>query len=223
MTEPPEGILVLVFTKCERPNTFILNNRVYHTDVELILVKSIPPPLPAVGFEGTDLKFDTSALLVYIDRMKGVTHCTNNAERFKSISSRRNNILFIPLTSAEFKHVIEFMYAVRGIRYNHWDYLASRTAALIPAGTLTDVVVSREHNVKESIKCLHPAQLTTLIIRYCVDPTCSVSAKLWGFNSRTITANELFEQLRTTCVALDADRLARCMLRALSEGSCKRP
>jgi hypothetical protein len=220
MGDPPEGILLMVFTKSEAPRLF--NTRVYHTDVELVLIKSPPPPTPAPGFEGTDLKFDKSALLVYIDRLKGVTHCTNNTERFKAINSTQNNILGIPLSTREFKHVIEFMYSVQGVRYNHWDYMISRTAALIPTRAIQDIVICQEHNVRESIPSLHASQLVTLIIRYCVDPTCSVSAKLWGFNSRLITANEVFEQLRVTCMALDADRLSRCMLRAFSEGTGKR-
>ena len=221
MKDPPEGVLLLVFAKSDSPTLF--NTRVYHTEVELILINSPMPPIPFPGFEGKNIMFDhKSALMVYIGRLEGVAHCTHMAERFRSINNTRNSVLCIPLTSTEFPRVIDFMYTVRGIRFNHWDYMVSHTAALIPTGTVEDIVIDPKKNVRESIQCLHPPQLAALIVRHCIDPSCVVNAKLWGFNSRLITANELFEQLRLTCMAIDADGISMSRLQAISRGIGKR-
>ncbi|KAJ1467079.1 hypothetical protein T484DRAFT_1756145 [Baffinella frigidus] len=211
-----EAVLVLAFTKgSERTGMF--STRMFHTDVEIQLIKSPPPVIPSPGMEGTDQYFDSWQLLgIHIDRIKGVHSYTTQTTK---ISSSKHNVLCIPLTSGEYKAVIEFLHEIRGLPYNHWDSLYSRTASLIPSGMMDDVVIHECFNVAKSIKSLHPAQLIVLIVRQCLDPKRTVSAKLWGFNSRLTTANEIFEQLRVTCIAIDADSLSRNILQALYEGT----
>jgi hypothetical protein len=208
-----EGNLVLVFTKSQASRFF--RTRAYHTDVELVLVNSPPPQVPLPGHEGVDTEFSKPALLVHVDRMLGVTHCTSNAERFRSISSEKNNLLSIPLDPVECKNVIDFLYAMRGVRYNHLDFLLSIGASILP---MQDVTIDKTKSVQMSVTSVHAPQLASLTIRHCMNDRCRAVVKLWGFNSRFTTANDLYERLRLTCTAVDADRLSRGMLRALSEG-----
>jgi hypothetical protein len=208
-----DGVLLLVFTKSPGFKT-----RAYHTDIELVLVNSPAPTRPAPGRVGVDTPFASPALLVYIDRIKGVMHSTDNCQRFRSISATRNSILSIPLDAKEFKNVIEFMYAVQGLRFNHFDALLAATASLIFPSSVTDIAINPALPTRDSIKSLHAPQLTALIIRHCITNSCKTTARLWGFNSRLVSANELFERLRTTCVPLDADRLSAGMLQSSSEG-----
>jgi hypothetical protein len=211
-----EAVLVLAFTKSSvRKGMF--STRMFHTDVEILLINSPPPVIPTVGMEGIDQHFDSWKLLgINIDRIKGVHSYTTHAMK---IASSTHNVLCIPLTSDENKSVIEFIHEIRGLPYNHWDSLYSRTASLIPSGLMDDVVIDECSNVAKSIRRLHPAQLVVLIFRQCLDPKSMVAVKLWGFNSRLTTANEIFEQLRVTCIAIDADSLNRNILQALNEGT----
>jgi hypothetical protein len=210
-----EAVLVLVFTK-GTARRFLSNSSPY-IDVELLLINTPPPMIPSPGLEGLDQHFDSWKLLgVHIDRIKGVESGTT---RFTNISSSKHTVLCIPLTKEEYKSVIEFLHEICSFKYNHWDAMLSRTASLIPLGVVEDVIIAECHNVAKSITCLHSAQLVALIFRQCLDPKRTASAKLWGFNSRLITANDIFEQLRVTCMALDANSLAKSCLQALSEGS----
>jgi hypothetical protein len=213
-----EAVLVLIFTKGTATRFF--SNRSSHIDVELLLINSSPPMIPSPGLEGLDQHFDSWKLLgIHIDRIKGVESGTT---RFTNVSSSKHNVLCIPLMNNEYKSVIEFIHEIRGFPYNHWDAMLSRTASLIPLGVVHDVIIDECHNVAKSITCLHSAQLVALIFRQCLDPKHIAAAKLWGFNSRLITANDIFEQLRVTCMAIDADSLAKSTLQALSEGASQR-
>ena len=214
-----EGTLVLVFTKSTTPSYF--NSRKHHIDVELVLIDSPPPILPKPGLDGVDVGFTRPALSIRTDRINGVTHETGN-KRLHEISDKQNSILAIPLTPTDFKNVVEFLYAIIGIRYNHFDSFLMRTASLLFAGSIEDVVVDRTHPVNNSINCLHASQLVTILLRYCVTDGRRFSAKLWGFNSRLVSSNDVFERLRVTCVALDADRFACGSMRALSEGGSRK-
>jgi hypothetical protein len=180
------------------------------------LVDSCPPIVPSPGVTGVDFKFDTwQALRVHADRLRGLLLSTTNTTK---ISTACHNILSIPLKRHEYKSVVHFIDQIKGIPFNRWDTVLSRTATLIPSGMIQDIVLEDSYNVCKSVTCVHAPQLTALILRYCIDNNRAAHAKLWGFNSRLITANEIFEQLRVTCTALDADALSRYTLRALSEG-----
>jgi hypothetical protein len=211
-----ESVLILTFEKSGVKNG-IFSPRTFHTNVELLLVNAAPPLVPSPGLEGVDQHFDSWKLLgIHIDRISGVQ---SHTARSTKLSSSKNNVLCIPLSEKENKAIIEFMHGIRGLPYNHWDSILSRTASLIPSGVMDDVVIDERCPVKTSIKCLHSAQLIVLIFRQCLDPKRTVSAKLWGFNSRLATANDIFEQLRTSCIAIDADALSKNTLQALYEGT----
>ncbi|KAJ1495849.1 hypothetical protein T484DRAFT_1740615 [Baffinella frigidus] len=210
-----EAVLLMVFTKSSTTPT-LWNRRVIHTDVELLVIDSPPPVVPPPGIKGTDSQFDSwQALRVRVDRLKGVTFASVHAMR---TSSDSHNILSVSLKRHEYKAVVEFIHQVRKLPYNHWDDVFSRTATLISVGVVPDIVIDEAYNVCRSITSVHAPQLVALIFRHCIDRNRTAPAKLWGFNSRLITANEIFEQLRVTCMAIDTDALSRGMLRALSEG-----
>ena len=210
-----ESVLVLVFQKSV--NKTLFSSRTVHTDVEVMLINSPPPLIPAPGLEGIDQHFDSWKLLgVHVDRMTGERCYT---ARSKNTSSVKHNALCVPLSSDENKLAIEFMHGIRNLPYNHWDSMFSRTASLIPMGAMDDITIGECMPGSSSVKCLHAAQLVVLIFRYSLDPRRTVAAKLWGFNSRLTTPNEIFEELRMTCIAIDADALNKNTLQALYEGT----
>jgi hypothetical protein len=213
--EHEEAVLLMVFTKSSTTPT-LWNRRVIHTDVELLVIDSPPPVVPSPGITGVDSHFDSwEALRVRVDRLKGVTFASVKS---MGISTASHNVLSMPLKRHEYKAVVEFIHQVRNLPYNHWDAAMSRTATLIPTGVVKDIVIDNVYNVCMSVKCVHAPQLVALLIRHCMDSNRTAHAKLWGFNSRLLTANEIFEQLRVTCVAIDTDSLSRCNMQALSEG-----
>jgi hypothetical protein len=210
-----ESVLVLAFEK--KSGSIDFSRRSFHTDVEVILINSPPPSVPLPGLQGTDISFDSWKMLgIDVNRLDGVQTYTTGKLK---LTSCNHDILCIPLSAGESKAVIEFIDDIRNITYNHWDYIFSRNAALIPYGLFGDVVIDESLAFRDSVRYLHPAQLVVLLFRRCLDKNRTSVAKLWGFNSRLTTANDIFEQLRMACIAIDADALACHILRALYEGS----
>ena len=210
-----ESVLVLVFEKSNHRELF--SSRTHHTGVELMLINSPPPLIPAPGLKGIGQDFDPWKLLgIHVDRMTGVRSYT---ARSKNTSSGKHDVLCVPLSSDENKSVIDFMAEIRDLPFNHWDSIFSRTASLIPMGAMEDITIDQCMRASRSVKCLHAAQLVVLAFRNCLDPKRTVCAKLWGFNSRLTTANEIFEELRMACISIDADALNKNSLQALYGGT----
>ena len=210
-----ESVLILDFTKNNKVGKVFRQS--LHTDVEILLINSSPPSIPLPGRQGEDKPFNSWEMLgIHVDRIVGIQASTT---RHLKICSSQHNLLCISLSSEENKAVIDFMQEIRGLPYNHWDSILSRSNALIPFGLMTDIVIDDACSLRQSIHCLHPAQLVVLIFRQCLDEKRTAVAKLWGFNSRFTTANDIFEELRMTCIAIDADALSRNVLRALFENS----
>lgn len=205
------AVLALVFEKSHYRSMF--SKRFNHKNLELLLICTAPPTTPTMGQPGisTDIGHD-KILGVYIDKTKGVVHSNNHIH---TLDQTKHDILCVPLTTEEYNNVIVFLHGVKDCTYNAWDAILSATATLIPLHTLNDITITENQNATHDIKCLHSAQLATLLIRHGLEQTNKITAKLWGYNSRLINSDEIFEQLRGTCVQLDCTSLREGELKVL--------
>jgi hypothetical protein len=199
--------LVFVFKKGKSRKMF--GSRSTHIDVELFLIEVCNRR------EGHARKFDVRNVLgVHVDKSKGVSIESHIFTR--TVSRATHDVLCVPLTETEHKKAVDYIEAIQSCPFNSWDSVLSATASLINlGGVIDDIQITDGCNISQIIHTLHAPQLVTLLVRLCIHPRRSICSKLWGFNSRMITADELYEQFRGTCLALDSDALRNGVLHML--------
>jgi hypothetical protein len=207
------GFMALAFQKGESVAMF--PKRAIHTDIELFIIHEPSHQTTSRGLSsGTHVgDFITRDTLgVFVDKELGLLISTT---RINNITAKKHDVLCIPLTEIQLNKVIEFLHSVQGCKYNKWDTMLSATATLIPFISVPDVEILDHRNIGHSVTSIHPSQLVALITRHCLGHASPVGAKLWGFNSRLINADEIYEQLRGTCMAVHSNDLRMGRLRAL--------
>lgn len=199
--------LVFVFKKRKYGQTF--SARSTHTDVELLLIE-----LPNRREGGVNV-FDVGNVLgVHVDKTKGVTIYNNLLMRF--VGRVTHDVISVPLTQTEHNKTVDYIHAIKSCPFNSWDSMLSATASLINlGGVIKDIEIIDGCNISQCIHALHAPQLVAILIRCCIHSRRTICSKLWGFNSRTIKVDELYEQMRGTCVALNTDEFAKGELHIL--------
>jgi hypothetical protein len=205
------GFMALAFQKGNSVSIF--ETRTIHTDIELFIIPEPPHQTTSNGLSGSHVDFNTRDTLgVFIDKQHGLMRSTM---RINSITADNHDVLCMPLTEIELNKVIEFLHGVQECKYSKWDAMLSATATLIPLISVPDVEILDYRNIGHSVLSMHSPQLVTLITRHCLGHASPVAAKLWGFNSRLINADEIYEQLRGTCAALHGNEFRIGRLREL--------
>ena len=163
----------------------MFSSRSTHIDVALLLIEV------SNRREGHTRKFDVRNVLgVHVDKAKDVGIYSHIFTR--AVSRATHDVLCIPLTETEHKKAVDYIAAIQSCPFNSWDSVLSATASLINlGGVINDIPITDGCNISQLIHTLHAPQLVTLLIRLCIHPKRSICSKLWGFNSRMITADEL--------------------------------
>jgi hypothetical protein len=202
------GFMALAFLKGK--STTMFSRRTIHTNIELFIIHKPAYQTQSQGLSGTQIDFNTRDTLgVYIDKQHGIQSSTT---RINSITEKKHDVLCVPLNETELNKVIEFLHSVQNSTYNQWDVMLSATATLIPFISVPDVEILDGHNIGHSITSIHPPQLVALLTKHCLDRLSPVAARLWGFNSRLINADEIYEQLRGTCMAVHGNKFREGLL-----------
>jgi hypothetical protein len=211
-TMETNSILVLAFTRSTIPTLF--KNRSGHVDVEMFLVPTPPPSGSETGKPAKSYEFDRRhTLAVHVDTSTGMK---SDFRRLDGLSSQTHDTICIPLTRTEKDRIIDFVHRTRSCKYNAWDAMLCQTAPVFTP-FLTTVTAEQLSNYG-TIKKLHAGQFATLIIQICIDDKNRLKSKMWGYNSRITTANEIYREINGSCMAINPDALRSGYVQAWGVG-----
>jgi hypothetical protein len=194
-------ILVLAFKRSTTKTMF--TQRKVITNVEIFLIPTPPPSIATPQNPGKSYEFKRKEILgVHIDT-NGVI-CDYN--RIGSISSSTHDTLCIPLTNSEKGRLVDFIHRIQQCTYNTWGAMLSQAAPILPSFLTTDDAETCNFTNYCPIKKLHPGQFVTLVIQICIDDI-KIKSKMWGYKSHITTPDEIYQQLRGSCMVINPDVL----------------
>jgi hypothetical protein len=197
----PKSILVLAFRRSKTMPMF--SKQYVHVDVEIFLIPTPPPTTAEPQTPGKSYQFQKNEVVgVHIDT-NGVKHDYN---RISAIYSSTHDTMCIALTDNEKDRLVDFIHATQQCKYNTLDAMFSIAAPLFMSFIQSENEFGPDLSAIRSIQKLHAGQCVTLIIQTCIDDN-KIKSKLWGYNSRLTTPEEIYQELRTACITINPDAL----------------